>query len=154
LILLYVLTLALVAVSIVSRHWLRIPAGSPEMIFYIPVGLLATVYLVLPAVLVALSFWEQRVGRSIAEAIVVFGAAATAVLAGLGPHDGALKPSQALLFSTSYVAIRLPGLVVVRTFFKAIVVHDGSLCELCGYNLKCVLSGICPECGQPLAGSS
>jgi hypothetical protein len=53
-----------------------------------------------------------------------------------------------------YTLIPLVSFAVFRVLSGRVVVQDGTLCAQCGYCLIGNVSGVCPECGWPIAGWS
>jgi hypothetical protein len=103
--------------------------------------------------LAALSWTEQRPGRSFLEAI-------SAAAGFIVPTSIAVRHAvptgyhiiTAVLILVLFTMVRLISLVVVRAVFHKLVLSTTPLCDRCGYDLIGNVSGVCPECGQRLGG--
>ncbi|MHC4441085.1 MAG: hypothetical protein ACYTF1_04595 [Planctomycetota bacterium] len=155
---LYVIGLFLAAGNIFAIDWLSynytVPgATGPGSIH---VGLMVTLLVIIPLLLAALSFTEQRVLSALLEAISMWLGVSTAICAWITLNDSMPASgniSVPLLLIVAYIVVRLFGLAIVRWFFVSIVIQDGSMCENCAYNLTGNTSGICPECGTGVPDS-
>ena len=151
---LYGVGLVLVGGSIVGMDWLSYqwpgPGGGANSVH---IGMIVTLMLILPGLLVALSFSEQRIGRAVLEALTVSLGVFTAIciwvaLSGSVGASGNLSVGAAV--AVLYVVVRLVGLAGVRFLFVTVVMQDDNSCSLCGYNLTGNESGVCPECGAKI----
>ncbi len=146
----------LMALSIIFREQLAFEkvmtlpiVGRQSYTFYSGEGALS--FVVFPAIMVGLSFSEQRVRQAVLEALVI--AAGTGlVLGGWEFWSNGKSPGYIVAMAVGVVvqwlAIRLVGLWVVRSLIRRVVLQTGSLCRSCGYNLTGNVTGVCPECGE------
>ena len=108
-------------------------------------------FVIFPAILVWLSFSEQRVRRAALEALA-FAAGTGLVLCGWEFWANRESLGNVVLTAVGIVvqglAIRLAGLWAVRSMIRQVVFQTGSLCRSCGYDLTGNVSGVCPECGE------
>ncbi len=130
----------------------NVGAAGPE----IHVGLIVTFFLLIPGLLVALSFSEQRVLVAVFEAIAVWLGVVIAVYLSSALTSAVIRVAALawVVLAAYLVAIRLAGLAVVRMFVVTVVVQDGTLCGACGYDLTGNVSGVCPECGTEIEAAA
>ena len=123
--------------------------GPGSYTFYFGEGVLC--FVVFPAIMVGLSFSEQRVWRAVLEALA-FAAGMGLVLGGWEFWSNGKSPgyivAMAVGIVVQWLAIRLAALWVVRSMIRQLVFQTGSLCRSCAYNLTGNVSGVCPECGE------
>lgn len=153
---LYAGGLLVIATNVLGKPWLsyhRATPGGGTVSVYIGLGI--SLLVVLPGLLAAMSFSEQRLGRAVLEAIALGLGVLTAISIWVAFSKATAASgnlSVAFVLMAMYVAIRLIALGIVRHFVVSIIFQDGTLCESCAYNLTGNASGVCPECGTPVPG--
>ena len=79
-----------------------------------------------------------------------------AFIALLNPPESSLAAdvNMFLLTTVFSCAVGIPAYIITRYVYTVVrwkrVPDEGPICAACGYNLTGNLSGVCPECGEPI----
>jgi len=127
--------------------------GDPSLAWP-PLAHVVIKFVVAPAVLVALSWVEQRTMRAILEA-VLFSVAVVALVQFYQQTRQAHFAIDLALTTLLFVALRLAGAWFVRRHLcRVVLLEEWPCCVACDYDLTGNVSGVCPECGAPVEGTA
>ncbi len=121
-------------------------------------ALQTTVLVLVTALMIALSWTEQRPTHACREACALAAGFCVTSIAwivtteGLGDIRARIAVVSALALGLGAVVLRLLALLFVQRTQRRAVVQTGSLCWTCGHDFAGAETGTCPGCGTPIHG--